>query len=118
MSVSAAHGRAFYDECVREGCVWIVREVGGIPAPVNGSGRRAMPVWSLESRARAVVSRSPEYAGFEVQRIELDMFLGRWLPGIRKDALLVGLNWSGARATGYDVDPSEVERGIWQSQQM
>lgn len=32
----------------------------------------------------------------------------RWLPGLARDGLRVGLNWSGARATGYDYTPEEV----------
>jgi hypothetical protein len=31
---------------------------------------------------------------------------------MKKDGLLVGVNWSGARATGYDIEPSEVRRRV------
>jgi hypothetical protein len=32
----------------------------------------------------------------------------RRLPGLSKDGLRVGLNWSGNRATGDDLEPSDV----------
>ena len=40
--------------------------------------------------------------------VPLDAFLTRWLPGLERDGLRVGLNWSGARAIGYDLAPSDV----------
>ena len=36
-------------------------------------------------------------------------FRDRWIPGLTKDGLKVGVNWSGARALGYDIDPAEVQ---------
>jgi hypothetical protein len=35
-------------------------------------------------------------------------FRDHWLPGLTRDGLFVGVNWSGARATGYDVEPAVV----------
>ena len=108
MSVSAAHASAFYAEAGEHQCVWGIRDGHGFPAPLNGDGERAMPFWSLRSRAERVVSTVPAYAGFEVVEVPLDAFLTRWLPGLERDGLRVGLNWSGARATGYDLAPSDV----------
>jgi Protein of unknown function (DUF2750) len=48
----------------------------------------------------------------EVIEIPLTDWRSRWLPGLDQDRLLVGLNWSGDRATGYDVRPAEVERNL------
>jgi hypothetical protein len=31
---------------------------------------------------------------------------------LERDGVLVGVNWSGARATGYDVKPSEVVANV------
>ncbi|MGZ4664786.1 MAG: hypothetical protein ACXV5Q_06985 [Frankiaceae bacterium] len=39
-------------------------------------------------------------------------FRTRWLRGLRRDGLLVGLNWSGGSAAGYDVAPDDVERNL------
>ena len=108
MSVSAAHASAFYAEAAEHHCVWGIRDRDGFPAPLNGDGERTMPFWSLRSRAERVVSTVAAYAGFEVVEVPLEAFLTRWLPGLERDGLRVGLNWSGSRATGYDLAPSDV----------
>lgn len=109
MSVSAAQADAFYREALAAEAVWTIRDAGGIPAPENGDGRRAMPFWSKRSRAEAILKTVPAYAGFDVQSVPLAEWRSRWLPGLSQDGLLVGLNWSGEHATGYDVSPTDVE---------
>jgi hypothetical protein len=113
MTLSAAHASSFYAEASTHGSVWGVRDANGFPAPPNGEGQRAMPFWSLRSRAERVVQTVPAYAGFEVVEVPLDQFISRWLPGLQQDELHVGLNWSGARATGYDVPSSEVASRLY-----
>ena len=66
MTVGAAQADAFYREAVDHGCVWTIRDEGGLPAPMTDSGQRAMPFWSLRSRAQRVVETVPAYAGFAV----------------------------------------------------
>jgi hypothetical protein len=44
--------------------------------------------------------------------IDLDAWRERWLPGLERDGLLVGVNWSGDRATGFDVEPANVARAL------
>ncbi len=109
MSASAAQASAFYDEALAEGSVWTLRDGGGIPAPLNSAGQRAMPFWSKETRVVKVRTAVPAYQGFETVRVPLDEWRTRWLPGLANDKLLVGLNWSGESATGYDVHPIDVE---------
>ena len=53
----------------------------------------------------------PAYAGFEVVRLSLHEWRSRWLPGLQRDGIRVGQNWSGEGATGYDLLPAEVEAG-------
>ncbi len=112
VSISAAHADAFYAESMETGEVWAVRDASGFPAPDTADGARAMPFWSKRSRAERVVTTVPAYAGFEVVAIPLDAFRERWLPGLRRDGLLAGLNWSGERASGYDVEPANVEAAL------
>lgn len=108
MSTSAAQAAAFYQEALREQAVWGVRDGGGFPAPMNPSGERAMPFWSLRSRAERIVEQVPAYAGFEIVEIDLTGFVQRWLPDLAKNELHVGLNWSGTSATGYDLPANDV----------
>jgi hypothetical protein len=108
MSVSAAQAAAFYEEIVGHGQVWAVRDAGGFPAPRNGDGQRSMPFWSLRSRAEKVIASVPAYQGFEPVALALDEWGTVWLDNLERDGLHVGLNWSGARATGFDFSPADV----------
>lgn len=71
-----------------------------------------MPFWSKESRAQKVINTVAAYADFEVLEVPLGELRERWLPGMQRDGLRVGLNWSGASATGYDSPPEDVERNL------
>ncbi|GAA2080806.1 DUF2750 domain-containing protein [Aeromicrobium tamlense] len=109
MSISAAHVERFYTEASDRGEVWTIRDAGGYPAPEDATGRRAMPFWSLRSRVELVISSVEAYADFEAVPIPLDVWRERWLPGLGEDKMLVGLNWAGPRATGWDLSPTDVE---------
>lgn len=108
MSISGAHADAFFQEVLREGQVWAIRDSAGIPAPQGAGGARTMPFWSLPSRAEKVINTVRAYAGFETFSIPLVEWRLRWLLGLERDGLLLGLNWSGPQATGYDVEPASV----------
>lgn len=108
MSVSAAHATVFYDEIIRNGEVWGICDAGGIPAPLNGDGERSMPFWSLRSRAEQVIANVPDYRDFEPMAIPLEVWRTRWIDGLEGDGILVGLNWTGVRANGYDFRSAEV----------
>ncbi|KQQ96427.1 hypothetical protein ASF72_01530 [Arthrobacter sp. Leaf141] len=112
MSISAAQASRFYQEIILYQQVWGIRDLGGFPAPVNGDGERSMPFWSLRSRAQKVISSVSVYRDFEVEAIPLAVWRTRWIDGLDRDGILVGLNWSGVRATGYDMHPLEVRAGL------
>jgi hypothetical protein len=108
VSTSAAQAAAFFREAASGDEVFGIRDAQGFPAPENGSGGRAMPFWSKRSRAAKICASVPAYSGFEVVAVPLVEWRERWLPGLDRDGLHVGLNWSGARATGFDLTPAEV----------
>lgn len=112
MSISAAQASRFYQEIILHQQVWGIRDSGGFPAPVNGDGERSMPFWSLRSRAEKVISSVAAYRAFEVEAVPLAVWRTRWIDGLDRDGILVGLNWSGVRATGYDVQPLEIRAGL------
>ena len=112
MSIAAPQSAAFFDEILAHGAVWTIQDDGGFPAPRTGSGERAMPFWSLESRARKIIDNVAAYEGFETFRLTLEEFESNWLAGMEKDGLLVGINWAGKRAMGYDMTPAEVRASI------
>jgi hypothetical protein len=108
MSVSGVAVEAFRREVPALGQVWTVRDGDGYPAPVSQHGQRAMPFWSSRFRAQRVVDRVPAYQGFEVVPIAFQEWLHRWLPDLERDGLLVGINWSGERASGFELAPTDV----------
>ena len=111
VSVNAAQADAFYREVIEHSVVWGVKDADGFPAPATPAGR-AMPFWSLRSRVERIVAEVPAYASFEVAELSLSEWRTRWLPGLQRDGIRVGLNWSGDRATGFDLPAEDVARNL------
>jgi Protein of unknown function (DUF2750) len=61
---------------------------------------RVQPFWSERWPAERVIVGVAAYEGMQPVEVDLATWRERWLPGMEKDGLLVGLNWSGERATG------------------
>ena len=109
---SSSQAATFYREVADGGLVWTVRDKDGFPAPLNADGARAQPFWSSRTRVERIISAVSAYQGFIPVEIELSVFLARWVPGLTKDGILVGVNWTGGRATGYDIAPAQVAECI------
>jgi hypothetical protein len=105
---SASQAAAWRADVRANGTLWTVEDDDGIPAPSNAERRRAMPFWSTRSRVEKVTASVPAYARFRPRELTLEEFQTRWLDGVEHDRLLVGINWLGASATGYDVEPQGV----------
>jgi hypothetical protein len=116
MSTSAAHATAFYREILNHQEVWTVRDGNGFPAPAGPDGQRSMPFWSRLSRVERIMASVPDYRDFEVLSLPLQQWRSKWLPGLKGDGILVGLNWSGTRATGFDVSPDAVLKALASSE--
>lgn len=112
MSISAAHASNFYREIAESKLVWGIKDAGGFPAPIASDVRRAMPFWSSESRALSVIRNVPAYSGFMPVSIPWLVFCERWVPGLKNDGLLVGVNWSGARASDFDISPEDLQPNV------
>jgi hypothetical protein len=110
MSLSGAHKAAFRREATQEGRVFGIRDSNGFPAPADDDGRRSVPFWSKPTRAQLIVKHVGVYRGFEVVPIPVDDWLSGWLTNLEHDDMLVGVNWAGNRATGYDLTPGQVLR--------
>ena len=110
MSLASAHAAKFFEEIVATGYVWTIRDETGFPTSTNASGETSMPFWSSESRAEKIIAGVAAYNGFVPEKLAIDVFGSRWLTGLERDGLQVGINWSGGRATGYDMRPSDVAK--------
>src|SRR5438309_1514056 len=112
MSQAGSQAWAFYREVAKTRVLWTIRDEGGFPAPKNSSGERAQPFWSSRSRVEKIIATVPAYANFEPYEISWEDFCKKWVPGLTKDGLLVGVNWSGLHAKGYDMESGEVQACI------
>ena len=112
MSQSTSQAIIFYKEVATKRTLWTIRDSGSFPAPKNSEGERVQPFWSSLSRVQKIIETVPAYAGFEPFDISWSDFTARWVPGLEKDRVLVGVNWSGYRATGYDIAASKVKEYI------
>ena len=108
MSLSGAHKSAFRREASHTGRVFSIRDERGFPVTKDADGTRALPFWSRESRAKKVVDHVAAFQNFDVVEIAMDAWLGRWLPDLQRAGVLIGINWAGPRATGYDMAPTQV----------
>lgn len=112
MTQSSSQAWAFYREVAAERTLWTVEDDVGYPAPKTAQGRRAHPFWSSEARAARIVAEAAAYKTFSPVAIPWDRFCEKWVPGLTEDGLLVGVNWSGPRATGYDMEPEDLRRNV------
>ena len=112
MSQSASQASSFYKEVAINLMVWTVKDGGGFPAPINSEGKRVQPFWSSLSRAQNIIKNVSAYSKFEPVEISWEEFSIKWVPGLSRDGLLVGVNWSGNSAIGYDIEPEEVMKNI------
>lgn len=105
MSQAAAQYENFIKEILEFKKVWTVKDEKGFPSSTNPNGETALPFWSKKSRAEKIIESVPVYENFLTFEITLEKFLASWLTGLEEDGLYVGVNWSGKRATGYDINP-------------
>jgi hypothetical protein len=112
LSQSASAAAAFYRDVAKLGVLWTVRDGGGFPAPKTRTGQRAQPFWSSRSRAEKIISTVPAYRGSDLVEITWEEFCRSWVSKLTKAGVLVGVNWSGPGATGYDLDVDWIVRCV------
>ncbi|HQV24226.1 MAG TPA: DUF2750 domain-containing protein [Acinetobacter sp.] len=112
MTASASQAKKFFEDIILNRKVWTIKDDAGIPALDGDGGVRSMPFWSSLRRVEKIIKNVEAYKGFEPIELELDVFKARWLVGLKRDGLNVGINWSGDRATGYDMVPDSVLKNI------
>ena len=108
MSQSASQAAIFYRDVEASGIVWTIKDQDGYPAPKNKDGVRSMPFWSSKSRVERIIRKVPAYENFEPVELDLNEFYNYWLQELKSAKQLVGVNWSGERAVGYDLNPETL----------
>jgi len=59
-----------------------------------------------------VVATVAAYQGFEPYDIDWADSNEKWMPGLQRDGILVGVKWSGPAAQGYDLEPESVRTNV------
>ncbi len=112
MSQAGSQAWAFYREVARTRVLWTLKDERGFPAPRTSDGTRAQPFWSSRSRVESIIDTVPAYSGFQPYEVSWQEFCDRRVPGLNEDGMKVGVNWSGARARGYDIEPPRVRESV------
>jgi uncharacterized protein DUF2750 len=108
VSQGSSQAWAFYREVAASRVLWTVCDARGFPAPKTSSGKRAQPFWSSRSRAERIIKSVPAYSGFVPYAVSWAEFCAKWAPELNENRLLVGVNGSGKRAVGYDLEPERL----------
>lgn len=102
----------FAGEVALAGVVFTVRDAGGVPAALAPGGRHSIPFWSSRARVERIILKDPGFAGFSVTELPWAEFRDAWLSRCERKDWLVGLNWAGERALGFDAEPGDVRAAI------
>lgn len=112
MTQAASQAAAFYRDVAEHRIVWTLNDDEGYPAPLTRTGRRAMPFWSSKPRVEKIIRTVPAYRGFRPIGFTWDDFVSEWIPDLKQSGYLVGVNWSGEHALGYDLEPDDVAANV------
>jgi hypothetical protein len=112
MTQAASQAAAFYRDVAEHLVVWTMDDAEGYPAPKTRTGRRSMPFWSSKSRVQEIIRTVKAYEGFTPVGFTWQDFLTDWLPDLRNGGFLIGVNWSGTSALGYDLEPDDVVANV------
>lgn len=112
MSQAGSQAHAFYRDVASDRRVWGVEDDAGVPAPKASDGKRAMPFWSSRSRVEKIIKTVPAYSAFRPFELTWEEFRDEWLPDLERKGYLIGINWSGPRALGFDLEPASVRNAV------
>ena len=101
--VSGAHAKKFYLEVASNDFVWMLGGPSGNPVTVLSNGARVFPLWSSRTRIEKIIQTVDGYSQCVVLGNSWTDFEEMWAPHLASDGVLVGVNWSGSNATGYEM---------------
>jgi len=92
-----------------EGEVWSLWHEGGWALALDSEGNELVPVWPHGRYAE--VCAKAEWHDYQPRSIPIDVWLGRWIPGMTQDKRLVAV-FPTALDRGMAVDPRRVEQDL------
>ena len=100
---AGTQAQAFFDEVSETGDVWRLGSGQSMFVVYSASGARVFPLWSTRRRVQKLVDTVPGYAGCKVLGSSWNNFVDNWVAILERDGVLVGLNWTGANANGFEM---------------
>jgi hypothetical protein len=116
MSQAASQASTFYEEVASSRSVFTVLDNGNFLVFRVGEVD-VVPFWSTRERLRRVQRDHAKYRSFDCDESDLAAFLEKTLPDFESEGVHIGVNWSGARLTGYDVSIPDLRKNLayWQA---
>ncbi len=110
MSIAAAQYDKFKKQIIKEGKVYsFTQDDEYLVYPM--ADKEVIPFWSSKDRLQQIQERYPKYQGYAITELTFDEFY-KWLPTLKDDNVSIGVNWSGERLIGYDVDADELVKSL------
>jgi hypothetical protein len=111
MSVAAMQAAKFYAHVVSDGMVYSFSSEGDLLIyPMRG--QEVVPFWSSRSRLETIKKHHPKFRAFEFDETPFEAFYRDLLPRLEAEGLLVGINWSGPRLTGYNLPVADLRQNL------
>lgn len=106
MSTAGLHYHRFAEQVAQDERVFTFTCEGELLVyPVRGN--EVVPFWSSRSQLETIQKRFPKYQKHSISEMSLSEFY-EWLAQLEDEGILVGVNWSGERLTGYDVTVADL----------
>jgi hypothetical protein len=110
MSISAAQYDTFREQVVAEERAFTFTDRGELLVYPARSGE-TVPFWSSRARLEQIQQRHSKYRQWEITELPFADFWRR-LDQLEREQVQVGINWSGAQLTGYNVPAAELREGL------
>jgi hypothetical protein len=111
MSVAAMQARKFYEQVVAEGQAFTFCAEGDLVVYPVGENE-VVPFWSSRARLLTIQESHPKYRAYLIDETPLAEFRDAILLRLQAQGILVGVNWSGPRLTGYNLPVADLRRNL------
>ncbi len=106
----ANHAR-FVRRIVQSETVWYLSHPDGVANSISDDDDETTILLFWSDRPYATRAKKEEFPEFEEASMDLFDFLFRWLPGMSRDGVLAGTNWT-QDLIGVEKDPFELREEI------
>jgi hypothetical protein len=98
----------FIEEVAQNGYFWTVEKQGVYATHKNRYGRRCFPWWSTREKAIKQIEIVGTYSGYKQVGFDYKTFVDEWIPELRKDKCMLGINYRSKNNIGFDIEIDEV----------